>query len=58
MLANLSVARGLGFEPRQSDSESEVLPLDDPRKAGAFSHEIIPKVLLKQSSEPVDGSPK
>ena len=23
--------RGLGFEPRQADSESAILPLDDPR---------------------------
>ena len=28
--------RGLGFEPRYSDSESEVLPLDDPRWRAGF----------------------
>ncbi len=26
------LARGLGFEPRFTESESAVLPLDDPRK--------------------------
>lgn len=29
-----SVAGGLGFEPRQAESESAVLPLDDPPKPG------------------------
>ena len=28
------VAGGLGFEPRQAESESAVLPLDDPPKTG------------------------
>ena len=28
------VAGGLGFEPRQAESESAVLPLDDPPRAG------------------------
>ena len=30
------VAGGLGFEPRQLESESRVLPLDDPPTKGAF----------------------
>src|SRR3989344_1963723 len=30
------MAAGLGLEPRYSDSESEVLPLDDPAKNAAF----------------------
>ena len=28
------MAGGLGFEPRQAESESAVLPLDDPPRAG------------------------
>ena len=28
------LAGGLGFEPRQAESESAVLPLDDPPKSG------------------------
>jgi hypothetical protein len=28
------MAGGLGFEPRQAESESAVLPLDDPPKPG------------------------
>ena len=29
------LAGGLGFEPRQAESESAVLPLDDPPKPGS-----------------------
>ena len=38
------LAGGLGFEPRQAESEFAVLPLDDPPLPG--------------SSEPRNGSPK
>src|SRR6266704_1746462 len=35
------VAGGLGFEPRQAESESAVLPLDDP--PGSQTAEIVPR---------------
>ena len=33
-IANDGLAGGLGFEPRYSESESDVLPLDDPPTKG------------------------
>jgi hypothetical protein len=34
----ISLAGGLGFEPRQAESESAVLPLDDPPLPGSGGH--------------------
>ena len=36
------VAGGLGFEPRQAESESAVLPLDDPPEPGVRRFDLTP----------------
>jgi hypothetical protein len=39
---NIEMAGGLGFEPRLAESESAVLPLDDPPKGGKLKAERLP----------------
>ncbi len=49
------LAGGLGFEPRQAESESAVLPLDDPPKPGsrrAWSEASIVRQTDKSAAEP------
>ncbi len=38
-LLELMLAGGLGFEPRLAESESAVLPLDDPPRVGKLNAE-------------------
>ena len=42
------LAGGLGFEPRQAESESAVLPLDDPPRPGGQSPKGLPRRAVYQ----------
>ena len=51
---NKQVAGGLGFEPRLAESESAVLPLDDPPPGRYVARELLPR---KASEATLHASP-
>ena len=51
------VAGGEGFEPSQSEPESDVLPVDDPPTLAKYSKSLVERQALVKILNPLHSSP-